>query len=260
MLPIFLTTFREGLEAFLIISVAMAFLRQTNNRALLAPLFAGSLFATVLAGVLGVYLAKTGALSPVWEAWLALVAASLIIGCVVHMARHGKKFAHEIRQKMTELTRGSSKMVWWGVFLFAVLMVGREGVEAATLIAALSSSAATSTLAYSAMGGILFAAILAMLWNRYGQRVNVGLLFRVTGVFLVLFAVQLLVYAFHEFSEAGVLPLLNNVYWHDLTEAYAPNGEYGVWLTYSLILIPIGLIMWDSLTQQMSQRSNASAE
>lgn len=251
MLPIFMTTFREGLEALLIISVAMAFLRQTDNRALLTPLFTGSAFAVVMSAILGVYLARTGALSPVWEAWLAVVAAALIITCVIHMARHGKKLAREIREKLAQLTQGQSKTVWWGVFLFAVLMVGREGVEAATLIAALAGMQSGLMLAGSAMGGLVLAVILAWLWSRYGQRVNVGLLFRVTGVFLVLFAAQLVVYAFHEFSEASALPGLDNVYWHDLTEAYAPDGEYGVWLTYSLILIPLGLVAWDWLSRNL---------
>jgi len=251
MLPIFMTTFREGLEALLIIAVAMAFLRQTDNRHLLTPLFAGSIFAVVMSAILGVYLARTGALSPVWEAWLALAAAALIITCVIHMARHGKKLARQIREKLAQLTQGQSKTVWWGVFLFAVLMVGREGVEAATLIAALAGMSSGLVLAGSAFGGLVLAVVLASLWTRYGQRVDVGLLFRVTSVFLVLFATQLVVYAFHEFSEASALPGLDNVYWHDLTEAYAPDGEYGVWLTYSLILIPLALVVWDRLSRRL---------
>ena len=42
MLVIFMTTFREGLEALLIISIAMAFLRKTDNAVLLRPLFSGA--------------------------------------------------------------------------------------------------------------------------------------------------------------------------------------------------------------------------
>lgn len=259
MLAIFMTTFREGLEALLIISVAMAFLRQTDNRTLLTPLFTGSLVAVVLSGVLGIYLARTGALSPVWEAWLALAAAALIITCVIHMATHGKTFAKEIRAHLSALTQQQSTTVWWGVFLFALLMVGREGVEAATLIAALSSLEGGLSLVACGVGGLLLAVILAALWSRFGQRVNVGLLFRVTGAFLTLFALQLMVYAFHEFSEASALPLLDNVYWHDATEAYAPDGEYGVWLTYALILIPLGLITWDWLRRQWAAESQQAA-
>ena len=251
MLAIFMTTFREGLEALLIISIAMAFLHKTGNALLLRPLFLGAVTAVAGSAALGVYLARTGALSSVWEGWLALAAAMLIISCVVHMTRHGKKMSQEIRQHLTALTKGKLRAVWWSVFLFAVFMVGREGVEAATLIAALASTASGLSLAVSAAGGFGLAAGLAWLWSRYGQRVNVGLLFRVTGAFLAVFSVQLVIYAFHEFSEAGALPVLDNTYWHNATEAYGPGGEYGVWLTYSLILVPMGLMVWDWLSRQV---------
>lgn len=65
-------------------------------------------------------MARTGALSPIWEAWLALAAAALIITCVIHMARHGKKLAREIRERLAVLTKGQAIAVEWGVFLFAV--------------------------------------------------------------------------------------------------------------------------------------------
>lgn len=250
MLAIFMTTFREGLEALLIISVAMAFLRQTDNHRLLRPLLTGSTVAVMASAILGMYLARTGALSPIWEAWLALAAVALIITCVIHMARHGKKLAREIREQLAVLTKGQAIAVEWGVFLFAVLMVGREGVEAATLIAALATVESGITLAASATGGVILAVVMAALWSRYGPRVNVGLLFRVTGIFLSLFAMQLVVYAFHEFSEGGALPWVDNGYWHAVTEPYGPDGEYGVWLTYSLILIPLSFILWDWLSRQ----------
>ena len=72
--------------------------------------------------------------------------------------------------------------------------------------------------------GITLAALLAWAWSRYGHRVNLALFFQVTSIFLLLFAVQLLVYSFHELTEAKVLPL-DNQYWHDATEAYA-EGVY----------------------------------
>ncbi|HEY3076508.1 MAG TPA: iron permease, partial [Burkholderiales bacterium] len=63
------------------------------------------------------------------------------------------------------------------------------------------------------------------------------LFFRVTSVFLLLFAVQLIIYAFHEATEANLLPL-DNAYWHLATEPYGPEGEYGALLTYALVLVP----------------------
>jgi len=73
--------------------------------------------------------------------------------------------------------------------------------------------------------------------------VNLGLFFQVTSIFLVLFALQLLVYSFHEATEANVLPI-NNQYWHIATEPYGPEGEYGAMLSYALVLLPGLWIAW----------------
>jgi high-affinity iron transporter len=67
--------------------------------------------------------------------------------------------------------------------------------------------------------------------------VNLALFFKVTSVFLVLFAFQLVLNAFHEATEANVLPI-DNAYWHLATEPYGPEGQYGALLTYALVLVP----------------------
>jgi high-affinity iron transporter len=44
------------------------------------------------------------------------------------------------------------------------------------------------------------------LWSRYGYRVNLSRFFQVTAVFLLVFVVQLLIYGFHELTEANIFP------------------------------------------------------
>ena len=144
MLATFLTTFREGLEALLIIVVALTFLRKTNNHKLVPPLLYGTFVAVALSIALGYYLAEYGTFSPVWEGLMALVAAVLIVLCVVHMIRHGKNMGEQIKNKLQALTEQESLLINAGIFTFALLMVGREGIEAATLIAVLASFKASS--------------------------------------------------------------------------------------------------------------------
>jgi high-affinity iron transporter len=244
MLATFLTTFREGLEALLIIVVAITFLRKTNNHKLVPPLLYGTFVAVALSIALGYYLAEYGALSPVWEGMMALTAAILIALCVIHMMRHGKQMGEDIRAKLQGLTDNQSFFVKAGIFTFALLMVGREGVEAATLIAVLASFQSKLMLMLSACGGVVAAISVAMLWTKFGKLVNIGLVFRITGIFLMLFAIQLFIYAFHEFSEANILPGLDNAYWHNVTEPLGPDGTYGVWLSYSLLIIPLAMLAW----------------
>jgi high-affinity iron transporter len=47
-----------------------------------------------------------------------------------------------------------------------------------------------------------------------------------------------MIYAVHEFFEAGAVPGLDNAFWHLATEPYGPEGVYGQWLSYLMVMIP----------------------
>jgi high-affinity iron transporter len=49
--------------------------------------------------------------------------------------------------------------------------------------------------------------------------------FKSTGIFLVLFMIQVAIYSFHEFSEAGILP--NSEAIHTATEKFSPKASTG---------------------------------
>jgi high-affinity iron transporter len=123
------------------------------------------------------------------------------------------------------------------VFAFVVLMITREGMETAFITASLFRQTDTAHFVWGALAGLALAALLAGAWSRYGHRVDLALFFRITSLFLLLFAVQLIVYAFHEATEASLLPI-DNAYWHLATEPYGPEGAYGALLTYALVLVP----------------------
>jgi high-affinity iron transporter len=89
-----------------------------------------------------------------------------------------------------------------------------------------------------AIAGTIVAAFVAWLWSRYGHRVNLALFFQVTAVFLGVFVVQLLIYGFHELTEANIFPYSEPLHW--ATEPYGPDGRYGQYLTYLLVLLPMG--------------------
>ena len=121
-------------------------------------------------------------------------------------------------------------------------MITREGMETAFIVNALALKTRSMEMLAGAALGIGLAALLAWAWTRYGQRVRLDLFFQVTSIFLLLFAVQLMIYSFHELSEAGILPL-DNEYWHELTEPYGPEGFYGQWLSVALVLAPVAWMM-----------------
>jgi high-affinity iron transporter len=95
------------------------------------------------------------------------------------------------------------------------------------------------------MLGTAVAAGVAWLWTRYGHRVNLGLFFQVTAVFLFGFVFQLLIYGFHELTEANIFPYSEPLHW--ATEPYGPDGRYGQYLTYLVVALPLGWLLLSTL-------------
>src|SRR3954464_5114741 len=233
---ILLVTLREGIEMFVIVAIAVAYLRKTGRAALLSAVSWGAVAAVLASVVLGVWLAEVAVL-PKWESLLSLVAALLVVSMVAYMLHAAKQMRRHIGDRVEAAAQRSGGAAWLAVFLFVVFMITREGMETAFITASLFRQTETAPFVVGALAGLVLAAALAWAWSRYGHRVDLALFFRVTSVFLLLFALQLVIYAFHEATEANLLPL-DNAYWHLATEPYGPEGEYGALLTYALVLIP----------------------
>ena len=246
-----LVTLREGIEMFLIVAIAAAYLRKTGRAALLSAVTWGSVTAVGISLVLGVWLAET-AVTPKAESILALIAAVLVISMVVYMLRAAKHLRREIGARLEAAAGRTGAGAWLGVFVFVVFMITREGMETAFITASLFRQTETAPFVIGALAGLAFAGVLAYAWSRFGHRVDLALFFRVTSVFLLLFAVQLLVYAFHEATEGNLLPI-DNAYWHLATEPYGPEGEYGALLTYALVLIPAAWLALSSVKTRMAR-------
>ena len=253
MLQMFVITLREGIEAFLIVAIALANLRKTGRDALVPAVFWGTGAGVTLSLLLGIKLAEY-AVQPIWEGLLALVAVVLVTSMVIYMLRTAKHLRTEIGARLEAAAQKAGTAAWFGVFAFTVLMITREGMETAFLIDAVALRAGSTELAVGALAGVALAALLAWAWSRYGHRVNLALFFQVTSIFLLLFALQLLVYSFHELTEAKVLPI-DNEYWHDATEAYA-EGVYAQIYSLALVLIPAAWLALAALKSHVKNRSS----
>jgi high-affinity iron transporter len=196
---------------------------------LVPAVFWGAGTAVALSLLLGVMVAEV-AVQPLWEGIVALIAAVLVVSMVVYMLRAAKHLRTHIGARLEAAAQKAGAAAWFGVFAFAVLMITREGAETAFLINALAMQTGSRELLVGAVVGLTLAAALAWAWSRFGHRVNLALFFQVTSIFLVLFAMQLVIYGFHEFTEAKVLPI-NNEYWHDATEALAEGSFAGCYRT-----------------------------
>jgi high-affinity iron transporter len=238
-------TLREGIEAFLIVAIAAAYLRRTGRAALLPAVWWGTGAALALSIVLGAFLAEY-AVTPLAEGLLAAVAAVLVLSMVVYMLGAAKHLRAAIGARLEAAAVRPGAGAWLGVFLFVLLMITREGMEMAFITASLLRQVETVALVPGALGGILLAALLAAAWLRWGHRVNLALFFQVTALFLAMFALQLLFYAFHEFTETGLLPGIDNAHWHVATEEWA-EGAYAQLYSILMILVPLAWLAWRGL-------------
>jgi high-affinity iron transporter len=234
MLQAFVITLREGLEAFLIVAISLAYLRKSGRGELARAVHTGIVAALAISGV-GGYLLYNASNQELLEGPLALIAAVSVTWMVVHMWRAGRRMKGDIEGHLASSSVRAGAGAFLGVFLFTVLMVSREGMETALLLLQLKE---TLHLALGAALGLAGAAMLASLWSRYGHRVNLGLFFQVTAIFLFVFVVQLLIGGVHEMSEQNMLPFSEPI--HEATEAWGPDSAFGHALTYALVLLPAG--------------------
>ena len=256
MLQAFVVTFREGLEAFLIVAISLAYLRKTG-RGTLVPAVHWGIVASVLLSIGAGLLLAQAANQSLWEGILALVAAVLVASLTVHMWRAGRHMKRDIEGRLEGASVKMGAAAFFGVFAFTLLMITREGMETALLMNALLFTVKSPQIISGAAAGTAAAVFVAWLWSRYGHRVNLARFFQVTAVFLLIFVVQLLIYGFHELAEANIFP--NSQPWHDATEPFGPDGIYGQYLTYLLVLLPLTWLAVSSLFHRgSSQRSQAA--
>ena len=254
-------TFREGLEAFLVVAIAVAYLSKTGGEKLIPSVHRASLVAVIGCAILGIILARIGAVTPFWEGTLALLAAIFVISCTTHMIKMGKHMKREITSLIDRAVQNPGGGAKIAVFTFVLLMIGREGLEAATMIASLAQGTANTHLVIGGIIGLVIAGLVAWAWGKYGRSVNLGLFFKVTAAFMVIFSIQLVIYAFHEFTESVEffnLGIIDIPYWHQATEAWGPQGKFGAWITYSLVLVPLGFLIVGFLKDRNQSRFTTS--
>lgn len=255
MMTAFVITLREGLEAFLIVAISLAYLKKTGRAALLPAVHWGIGVSVLLSIGAGILLAQANN-QALWEGVLALTAAVLVASLTMHMWRAGKRMKTEIEGRLEASSAEVGRAAFLGVFGFTLLMITREGMETALLMNSLLFQVKSVQIIGGAAAGTLAAAAVAWLWSRYGYRVNLSRFFQVTALFLLIFVVQLLIYGIHELTEANIFP--NSQPWHEATEPFGPDGVYGQYLTYMLVALPLGWLAVTGLLARTSQRSQAA--
>jgi len=247
----FIIVLREGFESFLLVAVILSYLHKSGQKWLTSAVYVAIVLGLSASAGLG-YVLKLGVedsvlektfgqlLSPyvgqllanesLREGSLGLIAMLMVGTFVIHMWRTGAKLGKRMHHRLSEVSSPGSRLVAvLGVFFFTFLMITREGMETALMLLQVHNP----QMVNGALLGLCAAAAFAWGWARFGHLINVRRFFQVTGIFLLLFLVQVGIYSFHEFSEAGLLP--NSEVLHAATEKFSPDGLYGKWFSPLMI-------------------------
>src|SRR5436190_12238427 len=167
MLQAFVITLREGLEAFLIVAISLAYLKKTDRVSLLPAVHWGIAVSVILSVAAGFLFAQANNQS-LWEGVLAVIAALLVASLTMHMWRAGKRMKREIEGRLEASSNKLGRAAFMGVFGFTLLMITREGMETALLMTQLIFTVKSTQVIAGATVGTLAAAFVAWLWSRYG--------------------------------------------------------------------------------------------
>src|SRR5579871_478062 len=121
MIETFVITLREGVEAALVIAIAIAYVKRMGRLDLMPAIYRGLLTAVVASFIAAWGFAKIHLNDDAYEGWLLLVSAAFVLSMVIWMNRHGVHVKSEIETGLQKGTTGSAAS--WGVFGFVFLMI-----------------------------------------------------------------------------------------------------------------------------------------
>jgi high-affinity iron transporter len=246
-----LITFREVLEALLIVGIITTFLKRTDNKkftkyvwlgaglAILASVGVAMLFQVVFTSF-----AAMGS-EMYLKVSIMLVSSLLLTQMVFWMAKHSKNLKGQMEGKMGKLVTTGNVV---GMVIHSFLVVLREGVETVFFFAAITGGDIEKGFqGWGAITGAVIASVICYLFFKGTMRIPLKSFFKITGAFIVMIAAGLLVQGISMLQDlqiiGSVMPHVYNITWllpeHPIDYAHflrdtgtAPllSGDVGIFL------------------------------
>lgn len=192
-LPGLIISFREALEAFLILVLMVKYFEKTGNRFYIKTMLFGFLASLVFSLLIGLLLFNLDQqlnnmvdVGKLWESIASLAAVVLVTTFIVWMINHGSEIKSYVEQK------ASLNLSQSGIFIITFILISREGVEIAIF------AFAGKYHYLSIILGTVAALFLAVSIYYSLLKVKISSLFNLTLVYLIIQAGYLLGYGIHE--------------------------------------------------------------
>lgn len=217
----FIITFREALEALLIVGIIITYLTKVNQShwnkwvwsgvvlALFSSFGVALLFQIVLTGY------GTMASQNYLRFAIMFISAALLTHMVLFISKQNIDFQSKIQNKINHIVTTGSII---NMIVHSYLVVLREGIETVFFFAAISGGDIQKALtSWGALLGLLAAIGISFYFFKGSKRLPLGLFFKATSVLLMVIAAGLIVQGIGIMQD---LKLMGSVY-------RTPGGEIG---------------------------------
>jgi len=223
MLPTYLLSLREGLEAALIIGILLGALSKIRRTDLSPTVWFGTLSAIGVSILTAVLLTSFGMsledpAEAIFEGITMLIAAGILTWMIFWMGKQARFLRSELEAGVNKAVASAGRSP---VFWLAFIAVVREGIELALFVTAAffagNQNGVTNDIIQTLVGTILGVGTAALLsWTLFATAVRLDLrrFFQVTGLLLILFAAGLIAHGVHEFNEVGWIPSVIEHVWN----------------------------------------------
>jgi high-affinity iron transporter len=218
MLPAFLITFREVIEATLIVATILGILVKLKQQKSIKTVWmatgaAAGVCILLLTGasLFGIEAQKlyTGKFEAVMEGSLLIISAFFITWAVFFLHKYFSKNKVKLLQKVKETVEQEEQK---GLFVLVFTAVFREGIEIVLFLSTIYFSSNPQQIFAGFTGGIVAGLVISFTLFSATLKLPVFYAFRVTSVLLILFAGGMLARGLHEFAEIGVFPEIAKIH------------------------------------------------
>ncbi len=232
----FLITLREGLEAFLLVGIALSYLTKLNARQYSKYIYLGVAVGVVCSLVIAVIFQvvvdqfSNERYQNILMAGILIFATIVLTYMAIWMQKQAKNHVSEMKANINEMvTKGNL----FGLVLLSFLAVLREGFETILFFSALMYSNfgefSTEEALLGAFAGLLVS--LAIVWVMLKTTKNVPLrsFFRWTSLLIIIIAAGLLSSALNMLQAAHLVPILYSQVF-DISYILDDRGVFGTFL------------------------------
>lgn len=261
MMPSFLITLREVIEASLIVATVAGILVKLGHGKSLRTVWAAtgaaaavSVLLLAIASLVGVKVQEiyTGKVEEMIEGILMMLSAVFITWAVFFLHKYFGSYKVQLLQKVKSAVEQTQEHR--GLFALVFTAVFREGFEIVLFLSTIYFSSSPAPILGGFGLGLTAGLIVSFAFFNATLRMPVYWAFRASSMLLILFAAGLLARGAHEFMEAGLLPEIGsivlpfipagNAFVADMIKAVFGLRQTMDWIQMSLYVSYVWVMHW----------------